>query len=91
MQMIGAFAKFERHNPWGTSAGLAAVRAEGRVGGRRPKLGAARRHEIAESVISGRKTGAETGRLFGITQPAVSRIVARHRTASPGVRGAAAR
>ena len=38
MQMVGAFAEFERamvHER--TSAGLAAARAEGRVGGRRKK------------------------------------------------------
>jgi hypothetical protein len=39
-----------------TSAGLAAARAEGRVGGRRKKLGAGKRKEIADSVISGRKS-----------------------------------
>src|ERR671912_1367256 len=84
MQMVGAFAEFERAMiRERTSAGLAAARAEGRIGGRRPKLDAARRREIAESVISGRKTGAEMARLFGISQPTVSRIVAQHRTASP--------
>lgn len=82
MQMVGAFAEFERAMiRERTSAGLAAARAEGRIGGRRPKLDIARRREIAESVISGRKTGAEMARLFGISQPTVSRIVARHRTA----------
>jgi DNA invertase Pin-like site-specific DNA recombinase len=91
MQMVGAFAEFERAMVRErTSAGLAAARAEGRVGGRRPKLDAAKRREIAESVISGRKTGAEMARLFGISGPTVSRIVAQHRTASPGARGAAA-
>jgi DNA invertase Pin-like site-specific DNA recombinase len=92
MQMVGAFAEFERamiHER--TSAGLAAARAEGRIGGRRPKLDAARRREIAESVISGRKSGAEMARLFGISQPTVSRIVAQHRTASPEASSAAAR
>jgi DNA invertase Pin-like site-specific DNA recombinase len=92
MQMVGAFAEFERAMiRERTSAGLAAARAEGRVGGRRPKLDAARRREIAESVISGRKTGAEMARLFGISQPTVSRIVAAHRTADPAAAGAAAR
>jgi len=56
MQMVASFAEFEcamiRER---TSAGLAAARAEGRVGGRRKKL--AKRREIAESVITGRKTG----------------------------------
>jgi DNA invertase Pin-like site-specific DNA recombinase len=63
MQMAGAF-EFERAMiRERTSAGLADARAEGRVGGRRPKLDAARRREIAKSVISGRKTGAEMVRL----------------------------
>ena len=47
--------------------------------------------EIAESVIPGRKTGAEMARLFGISQPTVSRIVAEHRTASPAAGSAVAR
>jgi DNA invertase Pin-like site-specific DNA recombinase len=70
VQMVGAFAEFERAMVRErTSAGLAAARAEGRVGGRRKKLDAAKRREIAESVISGRKTGAEMARLFGISFP----------------------
>jgi DNA invertase Pin-like site-specific DNA recombinase len=92
MQMVGAFAEFERAMiRERTSAGLAAARAEGRVGGRRPKLDAKRRREIVEIVISGRKTGAEMARLFDISQPTVSRIVAQHRTTSPAAVGAAAR
>jgi DNA invertase Pin-like site-specific DNA recombinase len=84
MQMVGAFAEFERAMiKERTSAGLAAARAEGHIGGRRKKLDAAKRREIAESVITGRKTGAEMARLYNISQPTVSRIVARHRMASP--------
>jgi DNA invertase Pin-like site-specific DNA recombinase len=59
-----------------TSAGLAAARAEGRIGGRQEKLAAAKQREIAESVVSGRKSGAEMARLYGVSQPTVSRIVA---------------
>ena len=84
MQMVGSFAEFERAMiRERTSAGLAAARAEGRVGGRRKKLDAAKRREIAESVITGRKSGAEMARLYNISQPTVSRIVAQHRKASP--------
>lgn len=84
MQMIGSFAEFERAMiRERTSAGIAAARAEGRVGGRRKKLDAAKRREIAESVITGRKSGAEMARLYNISQPTVSRIVAQHRTVSP--------
>lgn len=80
MQMVAAFAEFERAMiRERTSAGLAAARAEGRVGGRRKKLDAAKRREIAESVLSGRKSGAEMARLYGVSPPTVSRIVAQHR------------
>jgi DNA invertase Pin-like site-specific DNA recombinase len=80
MQMIGSFAEFERAMiRERTSAGIAAARAEGRVGGRRKKLDAAKRREIAESVITGRKSGAEMARLYNVSQPTVSRIVAEHR------------
>jgi DNA invertase Pin-like site-specific DNA recombinase len=84
MQMVGSFAEFERAMiRERTSAGLAAARAEGRTGGRRKKLDAAKRHEIAESVITGRKSGADMARLYNISQPTVSRIVAEHRMAQP--------
>jgi DNA invertase Pin-like site-specific DNA recombinase len=79
MQMVGAFAEFERAMiRERTSAGLAAARAEGRIGGRRKKLDDAKRREIAEAVISGRKTAAQMARMFGVSQPTVSRIVAAH-------------
>lgn len=82
MQMVAAFAEFERAMiRERTSAGLAAARAEGRVGGRRKKLDAAKRREIAESVLSGRKSGAEMARLYGVSPPTVSRIVGQHRAA----------
>ena len=80
MQMVGSFAEFERAMiRERTSAGLAAARTEGRIGGRRKKLDPAKRREIAESVISGRKTGAEMARLYNVSAPTVSRIVAQHR------------
>ena len=81
MQMVGSFAEFERAMiRERTSAGIAAARAEGRVGGRRKKLDAVKRREIAESVITGRKSGADMARLYNISQPTVSRIVAQHRS-----------
>ena len=82
MQMVGSFAEFERAMiRERTSAGLAAARAEGRIGGRRKKLDPAKRREIAESVITGRKSGAEMARLYNVSQPTVSRIVAAYRNA----------
>lgn len=83
MQMVGSFAEFERAMiRERTSAGIAVARAEGRIGGRRRKLDAAKRNEIAESVITGRKSGADMARLYNISQPTVSRIVAQHRSDS---------
>jgi DNA invertase Pin-like site-specific DNA recombinase len=80
MQMVGSFAEFERAMiRERTSAGIAVARAEGRIGGRRKKLDASKRREIAESVITGRKSGADMARLYNISQPTVSRIVAQHR------------
>ena len=80
MQMVGSFAEFERAMiRERTSAGIAVARAEGRIGGRRKKLDAAKRREIAESVVTGRKTGADMARLYNISQPTVSRIVATYR------------
>jgi DNA invertase Pin-like site-specific DNA recombinase len=80
MQMVGSFAEFERAMiRERTSTGLAAARAEGRIGGRRKKLDPAKRREIAESVISCRKTGAEMARLYNISAPTVSRIITQHR------------
>jgi len=80
MQMVGSFAEFKRAMiRERTSAGLAIARAEGRVGGPRKKLDTVKRREIAESVITGRESGAEMARLYGVSQPTVSRIVAQHR------------
>jgi DNA invertase Pin-like site-specific DNA recombinase len=81
MQMVGSFERAMIRER--TSAGIAAARAEGRVGGRRKKLDAAKRREIAESVITGRKSGADMARLYNVSQPTVSRIVAQHRMAQP--------
>jgi DNA invertase Pin-like site-specific DNA recombinase len=76
MQMIASFAEFERAMiRERTSAGIAAARAEGRIGGRKKKPDANKRREIAESIISGRKSGAAMARLYDISQPTVSRIV----------------
>jgi hypothetical protein len=40
--------------------------------------------EGAESVNSGRKTGAEMARLYNVSAPTVSRIVSAHRTGLAG-------
>jgi DNA invertase Pin-like site-specific DNA recombinase len=81
MNMVGTFAEFERAMiRERTNAGLAAARAEGRVGGRRKKLSTIQRADIAQNVLSGRKTAAQMARLYSVSQPTVSRIVAEYRT-----------
>jgi DNA-binding CsgD family transcriptional regulator len=47
-------------------------------GMRRKKLDDTKRREIAEAVISGRKIAAQMARMFGVSPPTVSRIVAAH-------------
>ena len=84
MQMLGSFAEYERAMVRErTAAGLAAARAEGRVGGRRPKLTPAQRADIAENVLSGRRTAAQMARLYAVSQPTVSRILATLRVSRP--------
>jgi hypothetical protein len=60
---------------------LSCARAEGRIGGRRKKLD--ERGEIAKAVILGRKTAAQMARMFSVSPPTVSRIVAAHVVARP--------
>ena len=80
MQMVGAFAEFEREMiRERTRAGLQAARAEGRTGGRPPKLTEQQRLDIADNVLSGRKSGADMARLYSISETTVSRIVSRAR------------
>jgi hypothetical protein len=42
-------------------------------------LDATNRREIAESVITGRRSGADMARLYNISQPTMSRMVAQQR------------
>ena len=80
MNMVGTFAEFERAIiRERTNAGLVAARAEGRIGGRRPKLTPAQQADIAENVLQGRKTAAQMARLYNVSPPTVSRIVAVQR------------
>jgi DNA invertase Pin-like site-specific DNA recombinase len=76
MQMVGAFAEFERAMlKERTHAGLEAARKEGRIGGRPPKLKAQQRQEIVKLVTKGKKTAADAARLFGVHPATVSRLL----------------
>ena len=80
MQMVGAFAEFERAMiRERTGAGLAAARAEGRVGGRRPKLTPDQRADVVENVRSGRRSAAQMARLYKVSEATVSRVLASAR------------
>jgi DNA invertase Pin-like site-specific DNA recombinase len=77
MQMVGSFAEFERAMiRERTQAGLALARAQGRIGGRRPKLGLQQQAAIVEMVTSGRQTQAAAARLFHVHPATVSRLLA---------------
>ncbi len=77
MQMVGAFAEFERAMlRERTKAGLDAARQEGRIGGRRPKLSAQQQSEIRQMITKGDKTAADAARLFKVHPATVSRLLA---------------
>jgi DNA invertase Pin-like site-specific DNA recombinase len=80
MQMLGAFAEFERAMlRERTKVGLESARRQGRVGGRRPKLGPQQQAEIIKMVSRGRKTAADAARLFDVHPATVSRLLAHAR------------
>ncbi len=83
MQMVGMFAEFERAMiRERTAAGLAAARAEGRIGDRRPGLKEVQRAEIVENVLTDRRTAAQMARFFQVNEATVSRAIAAARAAS---------
>ncbi|WP_117140719.1 recombinase family protein [Pseudomonas amygdali] len=78
MQIVGSFAEFERamlrertHN------GLLAARAEGRIGGRRPKLSSMQQQEIVLLVNAGKRTAADAARLFDVHPSTVGRLLSK--------------
>jgi DNA invertase Pin-like site-specific DNA recombinase len=82
MQMLGAFAEFERAMiKERTQAGLRHAREQGRRSGRKPKLSKAQRREVVDAVMSGRKSAADVARLFEIHPSTVSRLITREKLA----------
>jgi DNA invertase Pin-like site-specific DNA recombinase len=80
LQMLGAFAEFERSMVRErTRLGLKAARERGRIGGRRPVLKPNQRAEIIQMVNNGAKSAAEAARLFGVHRSSVSRLLAMER------------
>jgi len=87
MALINSLAAFDRSVARDRiGAGLAAARAVGRVGGRRPKLTPAQRTMIADEVLSGRRTAADMARCYKVSEPTISRLLAavRARARAPG-------
>ena len=83
MQMVGAFAEFERAMiRERTLAGLKEAKANGRTGGRRKKLKSHQEKEIAMMVLRDDRPAAQVARLFDVHPSTVGRIVARHRLES---------
>ncbi len=80
LQMVGAFAEFERELiRKRTEASLATARALGRVGGRRPKLSPQQQSELVCGVNEERYTQAEAAQLFQVYPATVARLMARQR------------
>jgi DNA invertase Pin-like site-specific DNA recombinase len=80
MQMVGAFAEFERAMlRERTKAGLEAARRDGRIGGRPPKLTPQQQAEILRMVSKGNKTAADAARLFAVHPATVSRLLSQAR------------
>jgi DNA invertase Pin-like site-specific DNA recombinase len=83
--LISAFAEFERALIVSrTRDGLAAARARGRSGGRKPKLNLAQEIEIARLVEERIKTIGEIGALFGVSRPTVYKLAEKHSVSKIG-------
>jgi DNA invertase Pin-like site-specific DNA recombinase len=83
MQIVGAFAEFERAMlRERTRNGLDAARKQGRIGGRRPKLKTHQREEIVHLVTSGKKSSADAARLFNVHPSTVSRLLQQSKIAA---------
>src|SRR3546814_21191830 len=75
MQMLGSFAEFERAMVRErTQAGLRSARAQGRRGGRQPKLTRQQQAEVIAMLAVGR-SAADVARLFNVHRATISRIV----------------
>ena len=74
--IIGAVAEFERSLIVSrTRDGLAAARARGRVGGRKPKLTDKQKAEVRRLYRAGDKTVQEIGELFRVSRPTVYAVL----------------
>jgi DNA invertase Pin-like site-specific DNA recombinase len=83
MQMLGAFAEFERAMlRERTRAGLQSAQAQGRRGGRKPRFSEAQKAEILTMLTAGR-AASDIARLFGVHRATISRLNIASRHATP--------
>lgn len=81
MQMLGAFAEFEREMiRERTKQGLSNARRAGVVMGRKPKLKPAQKDEIVRIVAEGRGSISRVASLFSVSPATVKRVLASSRT-----------
>jgi DNA invertase Pin-like site-specific DNA recombinase len=77
MTVLGGLAEFERELIRArTSAGRKRAKAKGIRFGRRPKLNGHQRAHALDLLDSG-KSQAEVGRILGVDQATISRLVSR--------------
>ena len=80
MQMLGAFAEFEREMiRERTMQGLETARRAGRHIGRKPKLKPSQKTEIIRMIEEGRSTPAHAAGLFNVSKATVKRVLKAHR------------
>ncbi len=80
MQVVGAFAEFEREMiRERTMHGLANARRAGVLVGRKPKLKPAQKAEIVRMIEEGRGTSSTAASLFDVSKTTVKRVLQAHR------------
>lgn len=80
MQMLAAFAEFEREMiRERTLHGLENARRAGRHIGRKPKLKPTQKAEIVRMIEEGRGSAAHAANLFNVSQATVKRVLQAHR------------
>jgi DNA invertase Pin-like site-specific DNA recombinase len=83
MQMLGAFAEFEREMIRArTKHGLDNARRAGRHIGRRPKLKGDQKAEIVRMIAEGRASASSAASLFNVSKATVKRVLAAERAAT---------
>jgi DNA invertase Pin-like site-specific DNA recombinase len=82
MQIVGAFAEFERAMlRERTNLGLARAKAEGRVGGNRAKL-TSKQREAALQMLEEGKSQSEVAEIFGVHRSNICRLAQERRLIS---------